>query len=125
MKKYEYEMLVYASIFSFYVHFHIFNISRHFFKSKYRILSINLFINLFSIIMNDISFILGTKADLRNHEGMDIISSRDCNKMRKKIKAVKYVECSAIKQEGLEEVFVEAIKAVLKKPPSKKLCCIL
>lgn len=68
---------------------------------------------------------LGTKADLRNQEAMDIVSPRDCNKMRKKIKAVKYVECSAIKQEGLEEVFMEAIKAVLKKPPSRKLCCIL
>ncbi|XP_018344319.1 PREDICTED: ras-like GTP-binding protein RhoL [Trachymyrmex septentrionalis] len=70
--------------------------------------------------------LVGTKADLRNHqEAMEIISPRDCNKMRRKIKAVKYVECSAIKQEGLEEVFVEAIKAVLKKPRSRKLCCIL
>lgn len=71
-------------------------------------------------------FVSGTKADLRNYqEEMDIISPRDCNKMKRKIKAVKYIECSAIKQEGLEEVFVEALRAVLKKPPSRKLCCIL
>ncbi|XP_012541769.1 ras-like GTP-binding protein RhoL isoform X1 [Monomorium pharaonis] len=69
--------------------------------------------------------LVGTKADLRNQEVMDIVSSRDCNKMKKKIKAVTYVECSAIKQQGLEDVFIEAIKAVLKKPSSKKLCCIL
>lgn len=76
--------------------------------------------------MNTIIFLLlGTKADLRNQENLDIVSFRDCNKMRKKIRAIRYVECSAIKQEGLEEVFVEAIKAVLKKPRSRKLCCIL
>lgn len=81
---------------------------------------------MFSTSKHEYFVTLGTKADLRNHqEAMDIISPRDCNKMRRKIKAVKYVECSAIKQEGLEEVFVEAIKAVLKKPRSRKLCCIL
>ncbi|XP_012235619.2 ras-like GTP-binding protein RhoL isoform X1 [Linepithema humile] len=70
--------------------------------------------------------LVGTKADLRNQETMDIIHPRECSKMRKKIRAVKYVECSAIKQEGLEEVFQEAIKAVLKKPrSSRKHCYIL
>lgn len=42
--------------------------------------------------------------------------------MKKKVKAYKYVECSALKCENLEEVFTEAIRAVLKKP-SSKLCC--
>lgn len=69
--------------------------------------------------------LVGTKADLRSQESMDIITPRECNKMRRKIKAVKYVECSAIKQEGLEDVFIEAIRAVLKKPSSKQPCCIL
>ncbi|XP_012279005.1 ras-like GTP-binding protein RhoL [Orussus abietinus] len=68
--------------------------------------------------------LVGTKGDLRNEEGPDIISLRECKKMKKKIKAFKYVECSAMKQEGLEEVFVEAIKAVLKKPRSRKLSCL-
>ncbi|EZA54462.1 hypothetical protein DMN91_012263 [Ooceraea biroi] len=69
--------------------------------------------------------LVGTKVDLRNQETIDIITPRDCNKMRKRIKAVKYVECSAIKQEGLDDVFMEAVKAVLKKPPSRKPCYIL
>jgi GTPase SAR1 family protein len=45
--------------------------------------------------------------------------------MRKKLKAIKYVECSAMKQEGLDDVFIEAVKAVLKKPSSRKRCCLL
>ncbi|KAG7209543.1 hypothetical protein KM043_015623 [Ampulex compressa] len=69
--------------------------------------------------------LVGTKGDLRGQENMDIITPKECKKMKKKIKAFKYVECSAVNQEGLEEVFTEAIRAVLKKPSSKKLCCIL
>lgn len=68
--------------------------------------------------------LVGTKGDLRNTEQGNIITPEECKKMKKKIKAYKYVECSAIKQEGLEDVFTEAIRAVLKKP-SRKLCCML
>ncbi|XP_034187439.1 ras-like GTP-binding protein RhoL isoform X1 [Osmia lignaria lignaria] len=66
--------------------------------------------------------LVGTKGDLRNVENVDTITLKECKKMKKKIKAYKYVECSALKRENLEEVFVEAIRAVLKKP-SNKLCC--
>lgn len=139
-------MFAYTQIFFFFDYLiffmcflNIFYISSNFLKYKYKINTlitflhnilynkqIYLHLNLFFINKQEwCFFILGTKADLKNHEGMDIISPRDCNKMRKKIKAVKFVECSAIKQEGLEEVFVEAIRAVLKKPPSRKPCCIL
>ncbi|XP_066597020.1 ras-like GTP-binding protein RhoL isoform X2 [Prorops nasuta] len=73
----------------------------------------------------DIPIILvGTKGDLRSNESIDIISLRDCKKMCKKIKAAKYVECSAVKQENLEQVFIEAVKAVLKTPSTKKYCCM-
>lgn len=66
--------------------------------------------------------LVGTKGDLRNVENVDIITLQECKKLKKKIKAYKYVECSALKCENLEEVFAEAIRAVLKKP-SNKLCC--
>ncbi|XP_015174711.1 PREDICTED: ras-like GTP-binding protein RhoL [Polistes dominula] len=68
--------------------------------------------------------LVGTKSDLRDQENLDIITPHECKKMKKKIKASKYVECSAVKQEGLENVFLEAIRAVLEKPPSRKLCYI-
>jgi len=48
-------------------------------------------------------------------------------KLAKEIKAFKYVECSALTQENLAEVFRCAIEAVLKprKRPEKKPCILL
>jgi len=47
--------------------------------------------------------------------------------MAKDIKAVLYLECSALTQKGLKRVFDEAIRAVLspKKPERPKKKCIL
>lgn len=73
--------------------------------------------NLISILL------IGTKGDLRNAENVDTITQKDCKKMKNKVNAYKYIECSALKRENLEDVFVEAIRAVLKKR-SNKVCCI-
>ncbi|XP_011506501.1 PREDICTED: ras-like GTP-binding protein RhoL [Ceratosolen solmsi marchali] len=69
--------------------------------------------------------LIGTKGDLRL-ESNEIISPRECKKMKKKIRAYKYLECSAKMQEGLDEVFIEAVRSVLKRPSSaRKLCCMM
>ena len=55
------------------------------------------------------------------------ISTDAGNKAAKELKAVKYVECSALTQRGLKDVFDEAILAALEPPtpPSKTRCCVL
>ena len=57
-----------------------------------------------------------------NNEGTDdvyqIVSFMQGKSMAKRIGALKYLECSAMAQEGVKDVFDEAIRAVLK--PRKK-----
>ena len=75
--------------------------------------------------------LVGTKTDLRDEKEtiatlqdkrLSPISTVQGNKLRKDIGAVKYVECSALTQEGLKTVFDEAIIAALgpKKSTHKK-----
>jgi Ras-related C3 botulinum toxin substrate 1 len=73
--------------------------------------------------------LVGTKADLRNDQsmiaqlqakGLHVISDDEAQQRAKEIGAVKYLECSALTQEGLKTVFDEAIRAALIKPTKKK-----
>ncbi|CAF0825426.1 unnamed protein product [Brachionus calyciflorus] len=81
--------------------------------------------------------IVGTQTDLRTDS--DTINKLKKNnqkpvtpdqavRLAKELKAVKYVECSALTQEGLKDVFDEAIVAALnpnKKKSKRKKCQIL
>lgn len=82
--------------------------------------------------------LVGTKCDLRKDphmvqqlklKGMQVVKSAEAEKMALEIGAVKYCECSALTQEGLKEVFDNAIKAAFEDQQSKssggKECCII
>merc|ERR1712098_349718 len=71
----------------------------------------------------------GTKADLRNDaetqaqlraKNLQPVAIGEIEQMVNEVNAVKYIECSALTQEGLKNVFDEAIRAALYKPNSKK-----
>ncbi|XP_038155108.1 rho-related GTP-binding protein RhoG-like isoform X2 [Cyprinodon tularosa] len=79
--------------------------------------------------------LLGTKKDLRGDEetvkmlkeqGMTVCTYQQGDILAKQIRAVKYMECSALQQENIREVFEEAARAVLF-PQSKRNCnkCVL
>lgn len=78
---------------------------------------------------------VGTKLDLREDEETLLklkekrsapVSYSQGVQMAKDITAVKYLECSALTQKGLKNIFDEAIRAVLNpvKPKHKKFCKI-
>lgn len=94
--------------------------------------------------------LIGTKTDLREDEtiieflkgmGQEPISYHMGLQMAKDIGAYKYLECSAMTQRGVKQVFDEAIRSVLqpsafqnyqanhyilkKKKKSKKICTLL
>lgn len=79
--------------------------------------------------------LVGTKSDLRGDQqmiqqlqakGMSIIKQEEAQGRADEISAVKYLECSALTQEGLKNVFDEAIRAAMQQPDkSKKGGCIL
>lgn len=73
--------------------------------------------------------LVGTKKDLRDDpqtkqqlaaKGAAPVTPQQIDELSRQIKAVKYVECSALTQEGLKTVFDEAIRAVLQKKQQKK-----
>ncbi|KAG9789508.1 Cell division control protein 42-like protein [Exophiala dermatitidis] len=80
--------------------------------------------------------IVGTQTDLRDDpqvreklakQKMQPVRKEDGERMAKELGAVKYVECSALTQYKLKDVFDEAIVAALEPPPKKssKKCTIL
>merc|ERR1712051_1152377 len=80
--------------------------------------------------------LVGTKSDLRNDtetlsqlqgKGLSLVEAREAAQMCEEIKAQKYLECSALTQEGLKAVFDDAIRAALtpKKKKSGGKCMIL
>jgi Ras-related C3 botulinum toxin substrate 1 len=80
--------------------------------------------------------LVGTKSDLRNDQAtiqqlaakqLHIITPEEADQRVKEIAAVKHMECSALTQEGLKNVFDEAIRAALNKPKvvRKAKCAIL
>ena len=82
--------------------------------------------------------LVGTKLDLREqlHTSQDLegipfpsISHSEGVNMMKRMKSVKYVECSATTGEGLDDLFHEAVKAALRAlkrgERRKGKCCIL
>merc|ERR1719510_1207956 len=61
-------------------------------------------------------------------KGITIVSRENADNRASEIGAVKYLECSALTQEGLKNVFDEAIRAAMNKPKantSKGACTLL
>eukprot|EP01122_Echinamoeba_exundans_P004876 TRINITY_DN1508_c0_g2_i1.p1 TRINITY_DN1508_c0_g2~~TRINITY_DN1508_c0_g2_i1.p1 ORF type:complete len:194 (+),score=57.60 TRINITY_DN1508_c0_g2_i1:33-614(+) len=83
----------------------------------------------------DVPFILvGTKLDLRGDSGtleklrasnQAPITTQKGEELAKKIRAIKYLECSAKTEDGLKTVFDEAVKSVLFTNKRKKGICTL
>ena len=78
--------------------------------------------------------LVGTKSDLRGDQavtnslakkGLAMISREQAVAMAQTIGAVQYLECSALTQEGLKNVFDQAIHASLHKPQKSSVRCAL
>ena len=79
--------------------------------------------------------LVGTQVDLRDDAStieklaknkQKPITVDAADKLQRELRAVKYVECSALTQKGLKNVFDEAILAALEPPePIKKRKCVL
>lgn len=71
----------------------------------------------------NVPFILvGTKCDVIKDKTTDKVhrvQRADAHAFAKRINAVKYLECSSLTRQGLDDVFLEAVHAVLSVPPDK------
>mmetsp|Transcript_15148 Transcript_15148/g.18730 ORF Transcript_15148/g.18730 Transcript_15148/m.18730 type:complete len:194 (-) Transcript_15148:2290-2871(-) len=65
--------------------------------------------------------ICGTKADIREdkqHSGVQLVRQEEGDELAKKTKAYLYVECSALTQKGLKQVFDEIVRCVRNNKPA-------
>jgi len=80
--------------------------------------------------------LVGTKIDLREDpgttrqlvgQGLVPVTKSQGLKLAQKVKAIRYIECSALTQTNLRQVFDEAVRAVLKPQPMKarRRCVIM
>ncbi|KAG5837534.1 rho-related GTP-binding protein RhoG-like [Anguilla anguilla] len=80
--------------------------------------------------------LVGTKKDLRadpevlkklKEQNQTTITQQQGAALARQIHAIKYLECSALNQDGIKEVFSEAVKAFLNPQPApgKKPCVLL
>ena len=85
-------------------------------------------------VKDPVIILVGTKTDLRTDDaklqelaqsGQKPATPQDGKQKATEIKAVAYLECSAMKQEGVEQVFDLALTTALKPPAKKKRCLII
>ncbi|XP_059180662.1 rho-related GTP-binding protein RhoG-like [Centropristis striata] len=78
--------------------------------------------------------LVGTKSDLRDdqkileklrEQNQTTVTEQQGITLSKEIKAVKYLECASINQQGLDEVFDEAARAFLRHSVTTKKPCVL
>ncbi|KAJ8412443.1 hypothetical protein AAFF_G00127790 [Aldrovandia affinis] len=80
--------------------------------------------------------LVGTKSDLRadpevlkklKEQNQTTVTHQQGVALARHIHAIRYLECSALNQDGIKEVFAEAMRAFLNPQPTtpKKLCVLL
>ncbi|XP_051966188.1 ras homolog family member Ga [Xyrauchen texanus] len=79
--------------------------------------------------------LVGTKKDLRDdpevlkklkEKSLSPLTQQQGVALARQIQATKYLECSALSQDGVKEVFTEAVRAFINPaPPASKKTCVL
>lgn len=68
----------------------------------------------------------GTKVDLRQEQNLEHVTEQEGKKLKRKIKATAYVECSAKEMFNLETIFITAVRAAVRKTHTKRVHqCVL
>jgi GTPase SAR1 family protein len=71
-------------------------------------------------------FLVGCKSDLRANEqkeNVQLVTKEEAQVMADDVGAVAYIECSAMTQEGLKNVFETAAKQTVYKKAGSMVCC--